>query len=475
MGRPVPISRRRFLTGAAAAGPAILLTGERARAANAKRPNVIFVFADQLRGCALRCMGNRQARTYQIDKLARQGVLFTNAYSANPVCSPYRATLHTGRYSHANGVMQNDVQLPLDSATLAKAFKAHGYSTAFIGKWHLHGGPRNPGFVPPGPARQGYDYWAANICQHDYFNTIYFRDEPRLLRIDGYEPDGFTDLAIDYIAHHKDGPFFLCMAWGPPHNPYVAPPTYTRLYQRYPVRKRRNVPKGLKGTAASDHRQLQRYHAAVANLDWNLGRLADTLDRIGIADDTVLCFSSDHGDMLGSQGQFRKCRPWEESAHIPLIIRYPRGTRRPARSDVLFNSVDVMPTLLSLAGAPIPRGVQGHDLSFAVRGTEGREPSSLYLGFHCRWQGIQPWRAVVTKDWKYVRREDGPWLLYDRRRDPYELRNLADHRALQAQRANLDNTLASWMARTGDDWAKFRLPSLVPPDYRRWQRKPTKG
>ena len=461
------ISRRGFLKGAAAAGPAIVMTGERAKAANRKRPNVVFIFADQMRAQAMGCMGNRQVRTPNMDKLASQGCLFTNAYSANPVCSPYRATLHTGRYSHANGVMLNDVQLPTDSDSIAKAFKAHGYRTGFVGKWHLHGGPRSPGFVPPGPARQGYDFWAANICQHSYFGTRYFRDEPKPIAMEQYEPDGFTDEAIRFIEGNRDGPFFLCMGWGPPHDPYVAPPEYMRLYSRARIHPRRNVPKGLGGAAARDFRSLAGYYAAVTNIDWNLGRVVEALERIGIAEDTVLCFSSDHGDMMGSQGQYRKCRPWEESAHIPLIMRYPRRGRRGLRSDVLFNSVDVMPTLLSLVGAPVPGSVQGRDLSFALLGKEGDEPSSLYFGFYCNWQGMRPWRGIVTKEWKYVRHEDGPWLLYDRRRDPYEMRNLVGHPKLQIPIAELDNTLASWMARTGDDWRKFRFGDLRP-------RKPTK-
>ena len=455
------ISRRAFL-GGAAAGPAILLTGARAKAASRTRPNVVFVFADQMRAQAMGCMGNRQVLTPHMDRLAAHGCLFTNAYSACPVSSPYRATLHTGRYPHANGVMQNDVQLPLDSVSIAKAFKAHGYRTAFVGKWHLHGGPRSPGFVPPGPARQGYDFWAANICQHDYFKTRYFRDDPTPIAMKRFEPDGFTDEAIGFIEAHRDGPFFLAMGWGPPHNPYTAPLDYRRRYPRDRIRPRPNVPRQLAGQAKRDFAQLAGYYAAVASLDANLGRLMDALDRTGIAEDTVLCFSSDHGDMLGSQGEYRKCRPWEESAHVPLIIRYPRRGKPRRRSTALVNSVDLMPTLLSLAGAPVPGGVQGHDLSHVVLGREGVEPSSLYFGFYCSWQGVAPWRGIVTQDWKYVRRHDGPWLLYDRRRDPYERRNLVGNRKLQTPVAELDNTLASWMARTGDDWRRFRFPSLVP-------------
>jgi arylsulfatase A-like enzyme len=466
------LSRRTFLKGLAAAGPAILLHGERARAANAKRPNLIFVFADQLRACSVGCLGEEQVRTPSMDKLASQGVLFTNAYSANPVCTPYRATLHTGRYCHANGIMQNDVQLPLDSVTLPKVLRSAGYKTAFVGKWHLHGGPRMPGFVPPGPARQGYDFWAANICQHDYFRTVYFRDTPEPIRMQGYEPDGFTDEAIGFIKANKDGPFFLCLAWGPPHDPYVAPPEYMRQYRQEEIRLRPNVPKELNGAAANDANRIAAYYAATTNVDWNLGRLMAALDGLGIAEDTVLVFSSDHGDMLGSQGEAKKCRPWEESANVPLILRYPRRGRSGAKSDVLVNSVDVMPTLLSLAGVPIPESVQGRDLSFAALGKQGAEPPSLYLAFYCTWQGMKPWRAVVTKDWKYARHEAGPWLLYDRKSDPFELKNLASEPGLATRREGLDRELAAWMAKTGDDWRKFTFPDLHPSrNPRPWGQK----
>jgi len=456
------LSRRRFLQGIAAAGPAVMLSGPRAKAANAKNPNIIFIFADQMRGSDMGCAGNPQVKTPQMDKLASQGVLFTNAYSFCPVCTPYRATLHTGRYSHANGLMQNDVQLPFDSVTLPKVLGKQGYNTAFVGKWHLHGGPRNPGFVPPGPARQGYAHWAANICQHDYFRTVYFKDTPEPIRMKEYEPDGFTNEAIDFIKANKDGPFFLCLAWGPPHNPYVAPKEYMQQYRQADIRFRPNVPKELRGMAASDARQIAGYYAAITDLDWNLGRLMACLDDLGIADDTVLVFSSDHGDMLGSQGQFRKCRPWEESANVPFIVRYPRRGKSGARSDVLLNSVDVMPTLLSLAGAPIPECVQGRDLSFAALGSDAQEPASLYLGFYAVWQGLIPWRAVVTKDWKYARNENGPWLLYDRKTDPFELRNLVGDPNAAPQREALDRELTAWMAKTGDDWRKFRFPDLHP-------------
>ena len=456
------LSRRSFLKGVAAAGPAILVQGQRARAANASKPNIIFVFADQMRGCAMGCAGNPQVKTPNMDKLAAQGVRFTNAYSYNPVCSPYRATLHTGRYSHCNGVMQNDVQLPLDSVTLPKVLKARGYKTAFVGKWHLHGGPRSPGFVPPGPARQGYDFWAANICQHDYFRTVYFRDTPEPIRMQAYEPDGFTDEALGFLKANKDGPFFLTLAWGPPHDPYVAPPDYMKRYRQDDIQFRPNVPKELKGMAASDAKQIAGYYAATTNCDWNLGRLMAALDGLGIAEDTVLIFSSDHGDMLGSQGQSRKCRPWEESANVPFLLRYPRRGGSGATSDVLFNSVDIMPTLLSLAGAPVPECVQGRDLSFAALGKKGAEPPSLCLGFYAVWQGLIPWRAVVTKDWKYARNERGPWLLYDRRNDPFEQKNLVDDAGFTARRDELDRELAGWMARTGDDWRKFRFGNLHP-------------
>ena len=144
-------------------------------------------------------MGNRQVRTPNLDRLAREGVQFRNTVANTPVCTPARGTLLTGKYPHSCGVPVNDIPLPAGEQTIAKILGARGYYTGFIGKWHLEGGKRLPGFVPPGPRREGFEYWAANICSHDYFHQQYFRDDPEPIKIEGYDAPGWTDLGIEFL------------------------------------------------------------------------------------------------------------------------------------------------------------------------------------------------------------------------------------------------------------------------------------
>ncbi|MGM0494723.1 MAG: sulfatase-like hydrolase/transferase, partial [Armatimonadota bacterium] len=188
-----------------------------------RQPNLIFVFADQMRAQDCGFMGNRQVRTPTMNRMAEQGVVFENAVSSCPVCTPYRASLLTGKYPLACRTAMNDVRLPVDELSIAEVLGDAGYATGYIGKWHLDGQYRG-GFIPPGPRRQGFQFWAANECTHSYMNTFYYRDDPQPLYIDGYSADGFTDIAIDYIDDHADEPFSLFISWAPPHNPYHAMP-----------------------------------------------------------------------------------------------------------------------------------------------------------------------------------------------------------------------------------------------------------
>src|SRR3982750_1971139 len=142
-----------------------------------RRPSVLIVMPDQLRGQSIGCMGDPDASTPHLDRLAGRGVLFRNTFANTPVCCPARAILLTGRYAHRNGMVANDLRLRESETTLAEVLAASGYRTGFVGKWHLDGGPRLPGFVPPGPRRQGFEYWAANECDHRPFDTHYFRDD----------------------------------------------------------------------------------------------------------------------------------------------------------------------------------------------------------------------------------------------------------------------------------------------------------
>ncbi|MGD9496586.1 MAG: sulfatase-like hydrolase/transferase, partial [Armatimonadota bacterium] len=224
-----------LLVGAVAGGASVWSTigrgfpGERIALQSRRGPNLLFVFADQMRAQACGFMGNRQVRTPHMDRMAQQGVVFENAVSTCPVCTPYRASMLTGRYPLTCGMVMNDVRLPSEEVTIAEVLRDAGYRTGYIGKWHLDG-PYRGGFTPPGPRRQGFDYWAAANCTHAYMNSFYYRDDPEPIPIEGYDADHHTDLAIDYKREHSSERFCLFVSWGPPHDPYHLMPRHYHVH-----------------------------------------------------------------------------------------------------------------------------------------------------------------------------------------------------------------------------------------------------
>ena len=338
--------------------------------------------------------------------------------------------------------------------TIAKVLRRDGYRTGFIGKWHLDGGRRLPGFIPPGERRQGFEFWAANECNHSHFSSRYFRDSPEPLPIDRFEPEVWTDLAIEFLRDsRKDGgPFFLSIFMGPPHDPYGAPPAYM---DRYDPGKLKLRPNWKAAERTPGPREIAAYYAAISAIDDQVGRLAKALDDLGMAEDTILLFFSDHGDMLGSQGMRLKRKPWEESIRVPGVVRYPRRISAGRRERALFSHIDFMPTLLSLCGCNAPAGMQGTDLSGLVLGTSRRAPASAFFQIFGPYQAggvIEGWRGVRTGRYMYARYRTRPWVLYDLDQDPYEMNNLTADPAAARLRARMDRTLAHWMKHTGDSW-----------------------
>jgi arylsulfatase A-like enzyme len=210
----VTLTRRHIL-----AAPAVL------RGAPPPRPNILFLMPDQLRQQSVGCLGNPEVRTLHLDQLSRDGVTLTHTFANTPVCCPARAVLLTGQYCHRNGMVANDLRLREDGPSLARLLAAAGYRTGFIGKWHLDGGPRLPGYVPPGPRRQGFEFWAGNECSHNHFQNWYFRDSPDRIDLTSFETEGYSDVAVEFLreARQDRRPFYLTVQWGPPHDPYQAP------------------------------------------------------------------------------------------------------------------------------------------------------------------------------------------------------------------------------------------------------------
>ncbi len=418
---------------------------------HASRPSFLIVLPDQLRAQALGCMGNPDIRTPNLDALAKEGILFRNMFANTPVCCPARAVLLTGRYAHANGMVANDLRLRESEVTIAELLREHGYRTGFIGKWHLDGGPRLPGFVPPGPRRQGFEYWAANECSHAHFDTKYFRDSDKPIPVKTFEAEIWTDLAIEFLRENRGRRFFLVVSMGPPHDPYGAPEKFMKMYDAATMTMR---PNWVEGTPGGSRKDIAAYAAAVTAVDEQIGRLMAELKKFGQDEETIVLVTSDHGDMLGSQGRRLKRTPWEESIRVPGIVRCPRVAPAGRVVDALFTHADVAPTMLGLAGLPVPAEMQGADLSAVVRGGEGGPDSAffqLFVPYHSD-RVAEGWRGVRTQRYMYARTESEPWLLYDLQADPDERRNLAAEPDAAAIRAELEKKLESWMKKTGDAW-----------------------
>ena len=414
-------------------------------------PNILLILTDQWRAESLSLAGNPTVKTPNLDRLAGEGIWYRNAFANCPLCTPSRGSLLTGRYPATLGLVTNDLPIRADETSMAHALNGQGYRSGYIGKWHLEAWPRNR-FIPPGPRRLGFDdFWAVCNCSHNYLKAWYHLDLPKAVPIDGYEPDHQTDLAIDFIKGHRrdapNRPFFLFVSYGPPHAPYaLLPHRYKNFYDPDDVVLRPNCGQNV------DRTVLAQYYAACSALDENIGRINNALDELKIADDTILLFTSDHGDMLWSHGNTKKQQPWDESINVPLIVKYPRRIKPGQESDLLISTVDVMPTLLRLAGMPIPDTVQGTDLAWSMLGRQGHEPSSVYLmelfGMgQANNSGIYTWRAVRTRRYLYAEDMSGPWLLYDVRTDPCQLENLIESADQQQVRRQLAAQLRSWYTR----------------------------
>jgi arylsulfatase A-like enzyme len=434
------------------------------------RPNVLFVFADQLRAQATAFAGDPNVRTPNLDRLHAQSLSFTTAVSSTPVCCPTRASLLTGQYPLTHGLFMNDVPLSDEAPSIAHAFASAGYDTGYIGKWHVDGHGWE-GYIPP-ERRQGFRFWRTLECTHDYNHSRYYSDQddasaaagtPVLRTWDGYDVDAQTACAQSFIRDHAvrdsgDGasaqPFFLMLSWGPPHGPYHTAPEESRaLYDPDRITLRPNVPDTH---AAQSRRDLAGYYAHITALDAALGRLLHTLEDCGLADDTLLVFTSDHGDHLGSHGLGGKQTPWDESILVPFLVRWPRALGTAYRDvDLPFATPDVMPTLLGLCGLPIPATVEGTDYSPTLRGVPQIDPDAALVACYFvhgafRKMGGRHYRGIRTRWHTYVRDLSGPWLLYDNAADPFQLHNLCGLPAHAALQADLDSRLRRLLEQRGD-------------------------
>ena len=448
-------------------------------------PNILWVFADQLRGQALGCAGDPNARTPNIDRLASEGVRFASACSTYPLCVPFRFTILTGEYAHTRWIPALDWRMSPTERTIAHEFNESGYDTIYIGKWHLNGS------VPPARAqvmnripvlpgyRGGFQEWHAFNLRNDYFDTCCFHgDDLTPVPLGKYQTDGLFDIAIDCLKRygvHREVPedrvpFFMVLSLEAPHPPHQAPQECLERVRERGIKNRPNVrfapPEDGLDYPPSSHMTENRlldaqvgYYAQIDNLDDNMGRLLAYLESAGLLENTVVMFFSDHGEFLGSHGLRSKQGPREESINIPLIVYDARNRSRAGAclSDPVCTE-DIYVTTLSLAGLSASGTKPGLDLVPYMKGDIGRLPrAGVYLELveehrpQVRFY-YQAWRGIRTARFKYTTLDGRPWHLFDLTNDPYEMDNLVDDPPHSQVRQELHKALRATARESQDSY-----------------------
>ena len=432
------------LSSAACGGNAPESTGA-AETPPSARPNILFMVVDDLRWDDFGAADHPFVETPNIDRLAREGALFANAFTTTPLCSPARASLLTGQYAHTNGIIDNTERGPISRSmeTFPRDLNDAGYETAFVGKWHMgRDDSRRPGF----------DYWVTMQGQGSLVDPEIIENDEREV-IEGHVTEIFTERAVGFLERERDGPFLLYIAYKALHpgrgglvsGGFTAPDRFEGRYADAEVPRRKNY-----GVAPKDKPALQRPFEGLLKLgpesvtpdqtirdrmemllgvDASVGRLVDALEQRGQLDDTVIVFTSDHGYFYGEHGLNAERRlAYEETARIPLIVRYPPLIDAGATPEPLTLVIDLAPTMLELGGVTPRDTIQGRSLLPVFSGD-----------------------AVRTERYKYIRYTDLEDMdeLYDLETDPYELTNLVDAREAQETLAEMQDELAALLEETG--------------------------
>lgn len=425
------------------------------------KPNLLYVFADQWRAEAMGWMCEDQVDTPNIDHFMEESMCCTNAYSTFPLCSPHRASLMTGKYPLKVGMWTNCkigleeiLMLKPQEICIANVLKDQGYRTAYLGKWHLDASEMNfyeepasgarhwDAYTPPGERRQGFDDWISYGASDQHLDPHYWMDDEKQIKPGKWSAEFETDKAIEYMSAYKqkDQPFAMFISYNPPHLPYeLVPDKYYDKYRDLKVHFRENVPEDLRAEGGLLETQTRQYFAAVHGIDEQFGRILTFLKENGLEENTIVVLSADHGEMLGSHRLMSKNVWYEESIHIPLMIRQ-KGRIEPGKYEEIFASIDHMPTLLGLMDAPIPATCDGISHAPGLLGQEQEVPQEMFL---CSYPGTAEmvatfasrgltqkaygWRGIRDKRYTYVISngydpdDTQEELLYDHETDRYEL------------------------------------------------------
>ncbi|MEV4564371.1 sulfatase-like hydrolase/transferase [Nonomuraea sp. NPDC049419] len=413
------------------------------------RPNVIVVFTDQQRWDTVGPL------TPNLDRMSRHGTQATVALTPQPVCAPARAALQTGRYATTTGVHRNGRVLPPEERTLAHHFGAAGYATGYIGKWHLAGSE-----PVPEHQRGGYQSWlAANALEHtsDAYRTIVYDEANEPVMLPGYRSDALVDAAVRFVADHAGEPFYLFLSFLEPHHQnevdnYPAPDGYEERCQGT------WMPPDLAALGGTAHQHMGGYLGQVKRLDEGLGRLLDALRSMDLLDDTIVAYTSDHGNHFKTRNGEYKRSCHDASLRVPLALRGPGfdGGGAIARP---VSTLDLPPTLLEAAGLPVPDAMQGRSFLPLLSDPRADWPDEVFFQVSESEVG----RGIRTSRWKYYAVAEGadPWddpaapryreqALYDVVNDPYELVNLAGHPSHEAVAAELRERLIRRIVAAGE-------------------------
>jgi len=440
------------------------------------KPNILFIFSDQQRWDTCGCYGQPFDTTPNLDRMAREGVRFEQAFTCQPVCGPARASLQTGKYPTEVGCHTNHRMLPPDEKTIAHHFSEHGYEVGYIGKWHLAstgpiGGPDDFRVKPVPPERRGgyKDYWLASdvleFTSHSYDGHMFDGDMQRRDFPEGrYRVDAHTDWVLEYLQTRTgEKPFFLFVSYIEPHhqndhNHYEGPHGSKERFKDFVT------PGDLVGTEGDWCAEYPDYLGCIHSLDENLGRIRAELERLGLAENTLLIYTSDHGSHFRTRNAEYKRACHDGCIRIPMVACGP-GFSGGKVIDAMVSLIDLPPTLLTTADIAPPETMRGRALQSLVDGTAQNWPEEVFLQIsesHCG-------RAIRTRRWKYsVRAPDKTGqdpasdlyvedFLYDLDADPHERHNLVDSTAHTAIRRELAGILIRRMVEAGES-----APVIIP-------------
>lgn len=435
------LTRREFLRksssviAAMGIGVAQLPTEGKDKMEQTERPNIVFFFTDQQRWDTLGCYGQKLPISPNIDRMAREGVLFENAFTVQPVCGPARAVVQTGMYATETGCFRNGIALPLNAKTIARYLSEAGYEVGYIGKWHLASNKEHnyrDKAIPP-ERRGGYkDYWLASdvleFTSHGYDGHM-FDAEGKQVEFKGYRVDCVTDFVLEYLrSRDRKKPFFLFVSYIEPHfqndhKHFEGPIGSKEKFKDF------EPPGDLVGTEGDWREEYPDYLGCCNSLDYNLGRIRAELKELGLEDNTLIFYTSDHGCHFRTRNAEYKRSCHEASIRIPMLA-YGPGFKGGKVVKELVSLIDVAPTILAVAGIEKPPQMRGRQLQDLVKGGKTDWPKEVFIQI----SESQTGRAIRTKKWKYsvsVPDAKNPAsdvyyeeFLYDLENDPYERKNL---------------------------------------------------